>query len=86
MASTPSRFCCVDMKNGKRRWKDGEYGQGQVMLLADQGLLLVAAENGEIVLLAANPDSHEELGRFQAINGKTWNHAVVVHNHLFRPQ
>jgi outer membrane protein assembly factor BamB len=78
-----SVFCCLDLKTGKRRWKDGRYGNGQVLLLADQPLLLVAAEKGEVVLLAANPDRHEELGRFQAIKGKTWNHPVIAGGRLY---
>jgi hypothetical protein len=76
-------FACVDYHTGKRRWKQGRYGHGQVLLLADQGLLLVQAETGEVVLLAANPERLEELGRFQAIEGKTWNHPAVVHGRLF---
>jgi outer membrane protein assembly factor BamB len=78
-----SLFCCVDVKTGKRRWKDGRYGHGQVLLLADQPLLLVTAESGEAVLVAVNPERHEELGRFQAINGKTWNHPVIAHGRLY---
>jgi hypothetical protein len=70
-------FCCVNVANGKRSWKDGRYGRGQVMLLADQELLLVTSEAGELVLLAANPNERQELGRFQALEGKTWNHPVV---------
>jgi hypothetical protein len=35
------------------------------------------------VLLAANPQRQEELGRFQALNGKTWNHPVVAHGRLY---
>jgi len=76
-------FGCLDLETGKRRWKQGRYGHGQVLLLRDQGLLLVLAESGEVVLLAANADKHVELGRFQAIEGKTWNHPVVAHGRLF---
>ena len=65
------------MADGKRSWKDGRYGREQVMLLADQELLLVTSEAGELVLLAANPEQRQELGRFQALEGKTWNHPVV---------
>ncbi len=36
-----------------------------------------------VVMLTANPDKHEELGRFQAIEGKTWNHPAVAHGCLF---
>jgi outer membrane protein assembly factor BamB len=76
-------FCCVDLATGKRCWRAGRYGRGEVMLLPDQGLLLVVSEKGEVVLLAANPERHEELGRFQAIEGKTWNHPVIAHGHLY---
>jgi hypothetical protein len=76
-------FCSVDLNTGKRNWKGGRYGSGQVLLLADQPVLLVISESGEAVLLAANPDKHEELGRFQAIEGKTWNHPTIVGQRLF---
>ncbi len=36
-----------------------------------------------MVLVAADPDRHRELGRFAAIEGKTWNHPVVAHGKLF---
>ncbi len=70
-------FCCIKVADGARCWKEGRYGRGQVMLLADQNLLLVSTETGELVLLAADPTGHRELGRFQALEGKTWNHPVV---------
>ncbi|HEX4147915.1 MAG TPA: PQQ-binding-like beta-propeller repeat protein, partial [Pirellulales bacterium] len=78
-----SIFCCVDIESGKRRWKQGRYGHGQVLLLADEGLLVVTSESGEAVLLQATPEAHRELGRFQAITGKTWNHPVIAHGCLF---
>ena len=76
-------FCCIDLQTGERRWREGRYGYGQVLLLADQSLLLVAAENGQVVLLAANPDEHTELGRFPAIRGKTWNHPAFAQGRLY---
>jgi hypothetical protein len=76
-------FACVDLETGKRRWKDGRYGHGQVLLLADQPLLLVLAENGEAVLVAVNPERNEELGRFAALKGKTWNHPVIAEGRLY---
>jgi outer membrane protein assembly factor BamB len=78
-----SMFCCIELASGKRCWKEGRYGRGQVVLLADQGLLLVSSETGEAVLLAADPNRHEELGRFQALDGKTWSHPVIAHGRLY---
>jgi hypothetical protein len=43
-------FCCLDLAFGKRRWKDGRYRRGQVMLLPEQSLLLVISEQGEVLL------------------------------------
>ena len=76
-------FCCSDLETGKRRWKKGRYGHGQVLLVADERLLLVISETGEVVLLHATPEAHEEIARFQAIEGKTWNHPVIARECLF---
>jgi outer membrane protein assembly factor BamB len=73
---------CIDLKNGERKWKGGHYGAGQLILLADQDLLLVQSEKGELALVEANPDQFKELAQFKAIEGKTWNHPVLVGNVL----
>jgi outer membrane protein assembly factor BamB len=74
---------CVNLEDGERKWRVRGYGNGQVLLLADQGLLLVLSEKGEVALVEADPEKHREVGRFQAIEGKTWNHPVVAHGKLF---
>ena len=77
-------IACIDLNDkGKAKWKGGRYGKGQLMLLADSDLLLVLGESGEIVLLKATSNGHEELAKVQALEGKTWNHPVVVGDRLF---
>lgn len=81
-------MACVDLQSGKRLWKDraGQYGHGQMLLAGD--LLVVLSEKGELALVEANPEKFHELGRIQAIDGKTWNNPVlvrgraIIRNHL----
>jgi outer membrane protein assembly factor BamB len=76
-------FTCVNLGDGEKRWRTRGYDQGQVLLLADQGLLLILSEKGRVALVKADPGKHTVLGKFQAIEGKTWNHPVVAHGKLF---
>jgi hypothetical protein len=57
-------------------WKNGRYGHGQLLLVGDS--LLVLTESGEVVVIEASPSSNNNvLGRFQAIEGTTWNNIAL---------
>lgn len=77
-----SMLSCLDLKTGERVWKEGRYGKGQSILLEASSLLLIAAENGRVALVKADPAKHAEVASFDAIKGKTWTHPVVVGNKL----
>jgi outer membrane protein assembly factor BamB len=69
-------LACVELATGDLKWKDGRYGHGQFLLVRD--LLLITAENGEILLVDPVPTALRELSRFRALDGKTWNPPALV--------
>jgi outer membrane protein assembly factor BamB len=67
---------CLDAATGERKWKDGRYGYGQLLLAS--GHLIILSGDGELALVKAIPDRYDEVARFQAIKGKTWNHPAIA--------
>ncbi|MCI0458567.1 MAG: PQQ-like beta-propeller repeat protein [Gemmataceae bacterium] len=65
---------CLDARTGKRQWRGGRYGNGQLLLV--NGLLLIVTEKtGELVLVEPTPEAHRELTRFRVLGESsiTWN-------------
>ncbi|HYT75325.1 MAG TPA: PQQ-binding-like beta-propeller repeat protein [Vicinamibacterales bacterium] len=73
---------CIDLSDGTRKWKGGRYGNGQLVLLPEQDLLLVVSEEGDLALVKATPDQFTEVAHVPALEGKTWNHPVIVRDVL----
>ncbi len=77
-----SIMTCIDLKDGARKWKGGRYGAGQLLLLADQDLLVVLAEEGDLALVSATPDQYKEFARIPGIEGKVWSHPALAGDEL----
>lgn len=78
-----SFLICLGLDDQKIKWKERGYGNGQILLLPEQNLMLVITEKGEIALVETNPKERKELVRMPAISGKTWNHPVIANGRLF---
>ena len=76
-----SILAALDADTGELVWKGGRYGYGQ-LLLAD-GHLVVLTERGDVALVRATPDGHDEVARFPAIGGKTWNVPALADGRLY---
>ena len=75
-----SILACIDAATGDLKWKGGRYGYGQVMLTG--GHLIVLTEEGDLALVRASPDRHQEIVRFAVLDGKTWNHPAISGGYL----
>lgn len=77
---------CIRLDRDEERWRTsiiggGEVGYGSIVKAGDT--LLVLAESGEAVLVRPNPAVYEELQRFQAVTGKTWNSPALSDGVLY---
>ncbi len=75
-----SILACIDAATGELQWKGGRYGYGQLLLAGDH--LVVLTEDGELVLVYATPDGHDEVARSAALDGKSWNVPALAEGRL----
>lgn len=64
-------FICVEEATGKVRWSQPGFG-ATTATFASGNRLLAITDGGEALLLSANPEKYEELGRIQ-VCGKTFS-------------
>ena len=71
---------CLDVNTGERKWKDGRYGYGQIILAGNH--LIVTSDQGDVALVNASPDKYTEVARFSAVQGQTWNYPAIDNGKL----
>ncbi|HYK19644.1 MAG TPA: PQQ-binding-like beta-propeller repeat protein [Pyrinomonadaceae bacterium] len=71
---------CLDVNTGERKWKEGRYGYGQIILAGSH--LIVTSDEGGVALVNASPDKYTEVARFLAVQGQTWNYPAIADGRL----
>jgi len=71
---------CLDVNTGERKWKEGRYGYGQVVLAGNH--LILTSDQGDLALVNASPDKYTEVARFPALQGQTWNYPAIASGKL----
>lgn len=71
---------CLDVNTGERKWKDGRYGYGQIILAGSH--LIVTSDKGDVALVKATPSQYTEVARFTAVQGQTWNYPAIANGRL----
>jgi len=82
----PNRdYVCVDALTGELKWSQPGFGQGRKdnsSTIAIGSRLLVLAEDGQLVLIAADPEKYRELARLQ-VCGNTWCFPAYAAGRIF---
>lgn len=80
-AGQETRLVCLDPGTGQVRW--GETGLGSGTLIGVNNQLLVLSEDGELVVIEANPETFAPLVRFRILTGKCWTPIAYADQMIF---
>jgi outer membrane protein assembly factor BamB len=74
---------CLDTdRKGMRMWRGKNFGQGQMLAIAQT--LLILSEQGELVLVPADPEKYRELGQMKVFEApRTWNTPALAGRYLY---
>ena len=79
-ALNEGRLTCVDLKDGRMKWRGERYGYGQNLLLGDR--LLIQTEKGAVAIVKADPEAFAEVSRQEALSAMTWNTPAIAGRYL----
>jgi len=72
---------CIALETGEEKWSKDGFGQGGTILV--DGSLVTLAENGDLVVVQASPQSYNETARTKAVKGKCWNNVAVANGRIY---
>jgi outer membrane protein assembly factor BamB len=72
---------CVELKTGQVIWEQPGFGAGNVILAGNN--LIALSDDGQVVVVEANPAAYKELARAKAVNGKCWSTPALSSGRLY---
>jgi len=72
---------CVDIATGNEVWSKEGFGPGGVIMA--NGHLIVLNDQGELVLVKADPGAYNEVSRFKAVDGKCWSTPALSNGRVY---
>jgi outer membrane protein assembly factor BamB len=74
---------CVDWKTGEQKYKDNQFGIGNV--IAADGMLYCYSDRGDLALVKATPENFDIAGQFKITLGtdQHWAHPVIYKETLY---
>jgi len=72
---------CVDLTTGQVKWEQPDFGAGQVIMVDEHVLALT--DDGQLVLVEANPTAYKEISRTKAVDGKCWSMPTVSNGRIY---
>ena len=76
------RFTCIDLNNGERTWTSEPFGKYCSMIVQNDRILALDQE-GDLLLLKANPSKFELIDKRKLSDQETWAHLAISGNELF---
>lgn len=77
------RFSCVDLRDGRIRWtSDRPYGK-YCSLAWKKDRILALTDEGQLLLIDANPDRMEVLDTRKVSDAETWGHLAIAGQQIF---
>lgn len=77
---------CVEMATGKRMWEENRgAGTGSAAVIYADDRLYFRYENGEMALIAAEPEKYELISHFKlhSVKGRSWPHPAIADGKLY---
>ncbi|MEM7198825.1 MAG: PQQ-binding-like beta-propeller repeat protein [Planctomycetota bacterium] len=77
------RFACVNLRSGETAWQSDPTGNAYWSLVVQGERILALADNGELLMIAADPKKFDVLERRHLSDSETWAHLAVDGGQLF---
>ena len=77
------RFACTDLRNGKIKWISHRTFGKYCSMVWRKNRILALTNDGELLLMHANPDRFELTEARTISTAETWGHLAIARQHIF---